>query len=233
MKLIVFFLSFFSFFSFAEVCVFKGKVHPESKYEEVSNLYKLSCDWFISKFMSSPDPEIVLTDVYYINKWSEVEFAEGRPSNILYGAFFKSKEKNTNVIYLELSKKAPYIKTDILDQSILFHELIHYFVKAASFDKLKHNNDSDRAMHEAMAYYAQDQFIQIMTEGKKTLFDFFDPTFAWLLISPDDFFFPDMAYILYINNPGSFILGAVQYFKTRPLDKYNMLVNGHYIKSSF
>ena len=234
MKFVVLCLPLFVFSSFAEMCIFKGKVHPENKYEEVSNLYKLSCEWFISHFESYPDPEIVLTDVYYIDNWDSVLFINGRPSGILYGYFHKFREKkNTNIIYLELSEKEAFKKADILNQSFLFHELIHYFIKAANFEKLSNNNYSDAPMHEAIAYYAQDQFIQIITKGEKALFDFFDLMLKDQLVSTGIHSFPGLADMLYTWKPGSFILGAIKYFESGVLDKYNMLINGSYIRPQF
>ena len=233
MKFIILFLSLFAFSSFAEVCVFKGNVHPASKYKEVSSLYKLSCEWFVSHFKSYPDPDIVLTDVYYIDNWDSVKWITNRPPGILYGAFYKAKERDINVIYLELSEKAAYKKTDIIDRSFLFHEFIHYFIKAANFDELKNNNSTDLPIHEAIAYYAQDQFIQMMTEGEKTFFDFFNPMLKDQIIFISVHSFPGFAYRLYTNKPGSFMLNAIEYFKTNPVEKYNMLINGSYTRPYF
>ena len=226
-KFIILHLSIFIPLSFADVCTFKGKVHPESKYEEVSNLYTFSCEWFISHFESYPDPDIILNNVHYIDNWNSMDFIKDEKEN-LYGVFHNMKDEDVNTIYLELSKKEAYKESEIVNKSILFHEFIHFFIKAASFNKID-AEEINLTMYESITYYAQDQFIQIITKGEKTLLDFLENINKEpKLIKPQSFL--QMAFILQLMNYKGFLFNSIEFFKTDTIKKYNSLINGDYEK---
>ena len=124
-----FFISlFFSFIAYADDCKFSGKVHPEYKTTEVSDLYTQACIWFLNNFDVILDPEIVLNNVYYIKSWDEIvlNYKHLNYEN-LYGIFYIYKDKHINDIYFNTMEKNVFQKNDIVDKSILYHELIHFF----------------------------------------------------------------------------------------------------------
>ena len=75
-------------------CTFTGKVHPQTKYQEVAELYHFSCNWFTTNFNITFDPEIVLNNVYYVENWDNVHLVKQKQKNAnLAGLFYHITDK--------------------------------------------------------------------------------------------------------------------------------------------
>ena len=207
-------------------CVFQGRVHPENHYKEVSKLYRESCEWFVETFDVTFDPEIVLNNVYYILDWSEVPFVQ--PYDELYGIFNKVEDKSVNDIYFRMADQGAYIRSHIINRSIVVHEMVHFFIKKAHFEQNMENGAYENVpMFEAFVYWAQDRYIKSVTNGQLGLLDYMkeEAGKAFPLLDP----FPRVSYRLYMgHNLKMFVHNAIQWFEKDPKGRYQQLINGDF-----
>ena len=168
----------FSFPTWGNNCEFSGEVHPKTKTAEVREVYQLSCQWFTENFSVKIDPDIVLNNVYYISSWDSLTEVSLEDTIGLVGLLVNGKDKYKNNIYLNLNLTENFFdKSKVVEKSILFHEIIHFFVKAANWTddpKEIKNLYKNMSLHEAFAFFAQNEYIKTVTNGEKELLDYCD-----------------------------------------------------------
>ena len=210
-------------------CVFQGRAHPETKQEETARLYSLICQWFLTHFNVTFDPEIILNNVYYIDSWDEVEFVTIPGNSVQHGLFHHITNKYINDIYF-LEGETPVYDTqdDIINQSIIVHEMVHFFTKKAAFDSIIANKVyKNHPIIEAFTYWAQDQFVQYATQGRHRLVDYMSEVTGnatAVTFTP----FPDVSYLLYRSNYKGFVYNAVLWIGRNPAEKYQAIMNGDF-----
>ena len=229
--IVLMFLISYSHLSTAN-CVFSGKVHPEEKRPEVEELYSHTCKWFADTFDVSYDPSIVLDSVSYeipsdAESLKEKDRKEGIPLRF-YGHFEDSLTKELDNITVKSYTENPFLEeNEFLNKSTLVHELVHFFIKKSSFEIMK-DAEFNVAMHEAIAFWSQNQYLQI--NAGHELMDYMENKKEKYELSKN---FPAMAEAFLIAAGDLFLYEAVHFLDEDRITKFNKIVSGKYKKRSF
>ena len=216
--------------AYSNPCKFTAKVIPEKETDRVKNIYEDTCAWFIQTFEAVPSPDIPLDMVKFIQSWSSVEHIE-HPEHldgIAHGWFRSSEEKEVNEIFIsENTDSKTWVITSLWLDSLIAHELVHYFTKASKWDALSQVTKMNILMLESHTYWSQDQYIRRHSRGERIkLVDYLKeendkgilPYYA----------FEEHAYRLRTHSHSSYVENAIHWFESDPKGKFNSIVNGRY-----
>ena len=232
-RYIIFFtLLIFSFPVWGNDCKFSGEVHPKTKTAEVREVYEMACLWFTKNFLVKIDPDITLNHVYYIDSWDSVTELSLGDTTGLAGLLFDVKDKHKNNIYLNI-KKNPFDKGTVVENSIVFHEIIHFFVKASNWSddpKEIRKLYKNMSLHEAFAYFAQNEYIKMVTNGEKELLDYCDCEKEKISKGTHFIFVSEM---LQMFDYDKFLYNGILFFSNDAEEKYKKLITKKYPAFSF
>ena len=215
---------FFSSLSYSNQCEFTAEVTPKERTETVKAIYKEMCEWFVNTFPSkSLNPDIPLNDVIFVESWDSIKYVELSDDTV--GFFYSpwEKEKNEIVIH-DVPQNSFWVNTPFWIETVLAHELFHYFTKSCCFDLYTEFQNIDVALREASAYWAQDQFIR--RNSNKTLFDFIKEDRKSKKDMKEISDFHLMAYWFYSSPTVSYLYNVPLWFGDNPQKKFDDLVNG-------
>ena len=216
----------FKAYSSENECVFQGTVHPVEKTETIKELYNIACRFFINNFDAKLNPEIKLNNVYYIESWKILDFLPDDFEG--YGLFYTANELTRNDIYIKTNETGLFKdkKDKIANQSVVFHELIHFFIKSASFEHfLKNDIVRNGVIEEVLCYWSQNKYVQMVTEGKNNLMDYIIPDNEKFVLSDD---LPTGFYVRYVFSKKSLIYNSIHFINNDIKEKYNKFINGEY-----
>ena len=141
-------------------CEFESTVFPNKEYKRMEQLYTTTCLWFSRVYTNEFDPDIILEKIFFIESWDEVKESKDLDRENLLGLFTSGIEKKTNKIWINTSVSDNHLinnNKDYID-SLIVHELVHFFTKRANFELLS-KNIIDKHFTEAIAYYAQNEYL--------------------------------------------------------------------------
>ena len=164
----------FHFKAYSNECVFQGVVEPSEKTDTIKELYGIACHFFLETFGAKLNPKIKLNSVRYIDDWSLVSNDD---ESTTHGMFIGWETPEINDIYINpgIFWKT-FIEDEIVEKSVVFHELIHFFIKSATFEYVRANEIiRDGVMEEALCYWSQSRYVEIAT-GDQNLMDYILPS---------------------------------------------------------
>ena len=146
-------------------CEFTTKVTPEERTEKVRAVYMDMCEWFYKTFPDKPlNPEIPLKQVIYTDSWSKIEEEKnGHEKRDLSARFlsYNPEERDTNkIIILDPPKTKFWLTSPFWLDSVLAHEIFHYFTKSCCVDSLNKVVHMYIPLFEATAYWAQNEYTK-------------------------------------------------------------------------
>ncbi len=201
-------------------------MEPSEKTDTVKELYSMACRFFIETFGAALNPKIRLNNVRYIDDWSVVSAVSGESeeeNERTHGIFVGWGEITTNDIYVNTNNIGKnFIEGEIAENSVLFHELIHFFVKSANFEHFLENEITrDVPMEEALSYWSQNKYVETVTGGLD-LMDYILPEDEDISITEH---FPYISFFMF-NSPGwrRFVHNSIHFFNDDPKEEYNRAV---------
>ena len=234
MKYLIITIVSFTIYSkaYSNECVFQGMVHPAKKTETVKKLYNLACNFYIDVFDATLNQKIKLNNVYYIENWENLDYAPN-DNDDLHGLFYDREDLLVNDIYINTnSLTSAFTHDEIVEKSIIFHELIHFFIKSANFEYLSENKiDRNGLMEEIISYWAQNKYIETITKGRNNIMDYIlDTNKEKNFVLKDNFIY--ISYLLYIISWKKFVYNAIYFLNNNTKKKYNMMINNKYLISA-
>ena len=209
-------------------CHFSAKVTPEKWKEKVQSIYEEMCHHFMDTFPDYPlNPEIPLNDVKFVKSWDEVDYVTD--SDHLAGLYYSPyTDRDINEIIVQWPAQTEYwYHTELWLDSVLAHEIFHYFTKSCCFEELKKVENLDASIIEASAYWAQNEYIKrhsnmILTDliSKKSSTEVKD------MVNMESF--STVANILYMMAMHRYLHNAPKWFGNDPQKKFDNLIKGHY-----
>ena len=184
-------------------------------------LYQWTHDKMIEVFELEYQEDIYLDEIIYVTHWSEHRDVIKEPKDAveLYGLYGKYTEKNTNTIWVYGPRKIDTLYRD----SVLVHELAHFFTKKAIFEE---DFNMPRGMIEAVGYYIQN--LWLLEQGPHGILLYNDIK-KKLPKKIDNFAY--MADIIYMMNHEGFLNYALVFFNKDAPRKFQNLKNGFYTRS--
>lgn len=223
MKIFYLILLFFNVKVLAENCTFTAEVTPIKYHSETKALYKEICNWYYTTF--NQKPLLSLDKVFYITSWEGVDIVKDKPYlQELKGVHCCNIWTERDEIYINISH---YKENTVYNQSILVHELIHFFIKSSNFDKLiTSGSHRDEAMHEAFAYWGQNKFIEKHSDFN--LMTYIEKYIGNYEIAES---FSCDAEGFYILTYDFFVYNAIHFFNEHTKLKYNKLINNEFLRN--
>ena len=219
--------------AYSEECVFTGTVEPFEKTETVKELYRKACLFFTNTFDARLNPEIRLSGVRYEEGWSQgtldiILRKDGHKD--VYAFFHDGTNPLVNEIYVNLKGYGRiFSENEVSENSVLFHEMIHFFFKAANLEYLTKNGiERNQLMEEVLSYWCQNQYVKEVTEGKKDLMDYVHGGGEGFGIIDTDAFI-NLAFTIYSMVQEGFVFQSVRFLDDDPKGKYNRIVNNQYV----
>ena len=214
--------------AYSNPCEFTAKVTPEKETDRVKNIYEDTCAWFIQTFEAVPSPDIPLDEVTFIQSWSSVEHIENpeRYNSFSHGWFYSSKEKEVNQIFIsENTNSEIWNITPLWLDSLIAHELVHYFTKASKWNTLSQVEKMNILILESHAYWSQDQYIRRHSKGGRIKLANY---LKEVKKKPPHHTFEVDAHHLFRSSHRNYIESAIHWFESNPKGKFNNIVNGIY-----
>ncbi len=212
--------------AYSEECVFTGTVYPVEKTEVVKEVYGTACRFFTGTFNAKLDLNIRLDSVRYVDSWEDVSIPV---ENNVYAFFHNGEVASVNDIYININDYGDiFFQSKVLEDSVIFHEMIHFFFKSANLKYLTENEiGRNGAMEEVLSYWCQNQYIKRVTEGKKDIMDYVQgSTQDFNLLDLDSFI--GISDILYEMSKAGFIYQSIPFLDEDPQDTYTGIVNNKY-----
>ena len=213
--------------AYSEKCVFTGTVYPAEKTEDVKRIYGVACRFFTNTFRAELDPNMKLDSVRYVNRWEDVNIVF---SDDLYAFFYSGDDSQFNDIYINTRNYKEMFVPDldrIFEDSMVFHEMIHFFFKSDNLQYLTENRIARNwDMEEVLAYWSQNQYIKGVTQGKNIMDYVWDDDGGFKLIDPQGFV--NIAEPLHSISTEAFIYQAIHFLDGDPRGKYVKIVNNKY-----
>ena len=212
----------FSFCALAEDCEFQAEVVPKERYETAKEVYQETCEWFYENF--NQYPLLPLTKIEYVDFFEEMPDLGG--SNVsadnTEGVYCCKRDVNMNEIYLNTHYFKD--KEDIYNQSVLAHEVIHFIVNSANFERLLAVNSWENVgMHEALAYWGQSKFLE--RHSGRNLMDHLNISKEYPTALSD---FDAMVNVFYGIRYEAFVYGSIHFFDTDTRNRYNKLIDNKF-----
>ena len=218
----------FSFCALAEECEFQAEVIPKERYEEAKEIYQETCEWFYENFNQYP-----------LSSLTKIEYMDFLENRSLIGGFNDTPVENLEGLYCckrEQDKNEIYINThyfedkeDIYNQSVLAHELIHFIVNSANFERLLAVNSWENVgMHEALAYWGQSKFLE--RHSGRNLMDHLNMFKEYPKALSEFSALANDVYHLFYE---AFVYGSIHFFDTDTRNRYNNLIDNKTISGGF
>ena len=165
--------------------------------------------------------DIYLGEIHYVKAWSEAREVVKKPKDAveLYGLFGSFIEKEDSDIWVYSPRKINTLYRD----SVLVHELAHFFTKKALFVE---DFQMPIGMIEAIGYYIQN--LWLLEQGPHGVL-WYNEVEKKLPEDIDNFAY--IADLLYWMNRESFINRALVFFDKDAPQKFQNLANGVYTRS--
>ena len=224
LKTLLYISVFYSSTTYAE-CDFRSEVIPLEKAEKVKKIYLEVCEWFLKTFEAEYENDIVLQKVIFVDSWDDLkEEKEIENKDALLGFFEHPVKRFENAIYVlsNWGENAVFKDMEVVKDSFIFHELIHFFIKKTSFEELS-TNKFNMPMNEALAYWSQNQYL--LKKTGLSLIDYINEPLEDFKVSR---IFPSVAMLLYKGFYRRFLYNAVLFFDTDRIEKYQKVVTGEY-----
>ncbi|MDE0120018.1 MAG: hypothetical protein OXM55_08445 [Bdellovibrionales bacterium] len=190
------------------------------------------CTWYNQIFSEYPlKPSVTLKKVTFVETWAGYDWVN-YGDEVLSGLFVfdESYERTDEIFILWPSLKNEFwIHNDELLESILAHEIFHYFKKSCCWDKIEKIDYMNMALFESSAYWSQDQYLK--RNHKKSVMDFIanPETDTWHIIN----YFESVSMTAYQMNKRLYMFNAINWFDNDPVRIYDGLINGHYLFSRY
>ena len=198
-------LSFFFFLSLS--------AYPESLSAYSESLYHWTKNKVQEVFKVEYQDDIVLQSVEFVDEFKDDSFR--------LGAFMDYEHRHINKIkVLKRPPKQPPLVTKAYLDSTLVHEYTHFFIKKATFDDEDFLEGQDISLHEAIAYFIQNLWLE-ETLGKNIL-NFHDDKKD----QPEVKNFEAFASTIYFTNKSNFLYNATLYFKEDAPQKLQAILDG-------
>ncbi len=225
--------------AYSNECIFQAKVHSPDKmeatkelYEETKELYNIACRFFIDTFGTKLDPKISLNNVYYVGDWKVLDILDiNMPfPDTLHGLFYNSRDPKVNDLYINTSflySVSSLLRPEkVVEQSIVFHEIIHFLTKSAIFEYvLETKIDRNFLLEEALCYWSQNKYIEMATSGRKNMMDYVTSDTEGLVLSEN---FPSNLPSLITFSWEKTVYNSIHFFNGDTKEKYNKFVNNEY-----
>ncbi len=214
--------------AYSNECVFQAVVEPSEKTDTVKELYGIACHFFIETFGAKLNPKIKLNNVRYIDDWSLVS---DNDESMTHGMFVDWDKPEINDIYINPGNFGKtFTEDDIVEKSVVFHELIHFFIKSANFEYVRENEISrDGIMEEALCLWAQSKYVETAT-GDRNLMDYILPDDEDISITKHFIYF---SFLMFHDTSKwkRFVNNSIHFFNDDPKGKYNRVTKGIYKKA--
>lgn len=234
----LFSFSAFSFSAYPDVCQFKGKVTPEEKKDLVEFVYRDICEWW-KKTMKKPlYGDMDLKMVEYVPNWDSPKWPDYIKGNTgIYGLFRHMSDPFVHEVSVldPLPNDNTWKKGwhDLVSESILAHEIFHFFQKNCCYYQIKKvQKDKDIAinntLYEAAAYWAQNEYLKRNHGVKLTDLMILDSEYPLGKIEGFEEISSNALFSMLINFENR-IHNSILWFDEDPVGKLRGLVNGKYV----
>ena len=215
------FLFFIPFFSYSNPCEFTAEVSPLQFRDRVESIYVDMCEWYHDTFKDYPidSHKEPLKKVRFVESWDEVEYVQAPDE--LSGLFSMHTDSN-EIVVLYPPQNNYWTNTEDWIDSLLAHEIFHYFKKACCYEHLMEIDRLDISLFEASAYWAQDQFLK--RKYSTNLIDYVIDKKGFKRIIN----FEMVAGILYMMAMDKYIYNVPIWFDNKPKEKFDNLIKGRY-----
>ena len=218
----------FSFSALAEHCDFEAEVFPKKLHEETKKIYQETCNWFYESF--DQYPLLPLTKIEYIDFLENTTVIENDtdvPIENLEAIYCCKKQSSKNEIYINTHYLTE--NEELYNQSVLAHEIIHFLVKSANFERLIASESWENVgMHEALAYWGQNKFLERHSENN--LMDYLNMSEKNPKVLT---VFDTSASIFYYVAFEDFIYGSIHFFDADTNIRYNKLIDNMFYTDIF
>ncbi len=213
--------------SYSEECVFTGTVDPVGKTETVKEIYNITCRFFTGTFNAKLDPNMKLDSVRYVDSWEGVEIVSDDDN---CAVFHNGTDPSVNEIYVNTNGcKDTFPSGDqVFEDSLVSHEMIHFFFKSANLKYLTENGiERNTVMEESLAYWCQNEYIKEVSGGKKGIMDYTQSGGQnFKSLDPDTFIRESQ--VLFVMSDETFIYHSIDFLNGSTKERYAGIVNNNY-----